>query len=454
MGMSRGPASKSTHQPNIGDDSFEELDAALGLSLHPACKSAAASHWQVNKDLKDDKSLEEGIKRANNSSDANNSDINKMADKDTNNDDTNITSPGEGPPNKRARQESPLQPLPNPGNDDQAITGLSTVALPQDGQATVVAVPVNATTAEGDAPEAESSEQLAKAVGEVAEAMLAMANQGIYTKDEAAKPNSRKRNSPCFFTQQEDLLLAQLVERRGPRAWSKIALSFPFKNGKQCRARWYTHLDPAVRKLPFSLEEDGLLLSKHAELGNCWSTIAKGISGRTELSVRNRWNAHLRARVESSGMSEAAYAQRLLAAVEFGAGVAQVPAPAEEGAETDKQRSRVGCAQYSCVGFKSQDLGISFEPSNYKFVQDRLARVVMIKGEEAMKGKVKVGMVVVTVNDQWCPSLSFQETYNLIQNTKERPINILFGDESLIPEDKVLPFAVAVAVAVGVEIAD
>ena len=200
------------------------------------------------------------------------------------------------------------------------------------------------------AAEPESSEQLAKAVGEVrvycsrcawndllvqvAEAMLAMASQGMYKEGEGpAKPNSRKRNSPCFFTQQEDLLLAQLVERRGPRAWSKIALSFPFKNGKQCRARWYTHLDPAVRKLPFSLEEDGLLLSKHAELGNCWSTIAKGISGRcanlhnlcrshiffrTEHSVRNRWNAHLRARVESSGMSEAAYAQRLLCAVEFG----------------------------------------------------------------------------------------------------------------------------------------
>merc|ERR1712166_511436 len=149
--------------------------------------------------------------------------------------------------------------------------------------------PSNSTAAEEQAAEPESSEQLAKAVGEVAEAMLAMASQGMYKEGEGpAKPNSRKRNSPCFFTQQEDLLLAQLVERRGPRAWSKIALSFPFKNGKQCRARWYTHLDPAVRKLPFSLEEDGLLLSKHAELGNCWSTIAKGISGRTELSVRNR----------------------------------------------------------------------------------------------------------------------------------------------------------------------
>merc|ERR1711998_166085 len=195
-------------------------------------------------------------------------------------------------------------------------------------------------------------------------------------------PN-RKRNSPCFFTQQEDSLLAQLVERRGPRAWSKIALSFPFKNGKQCRARWYTHLDPAVRKLPFSLEEDGLLLSKHAELGNCWSTIAKGISGRTELSVRNRWNAHLRARVESSGMTEAAYAQRLLQAVEYGAGVVQAPAPVVENPETDKQRSRVGCAQYSCVGFKTSDLGISFEPANFKTATDKLARVIMIKGEEA-----------------------------------------------------------------------
>ena len=96
-------------------------------------------------------------------------------------------------------------------------------------------------------------------------------------------------------------------------------------------------------------------------------------------------------------------------------------APAEEGTtETDKQRSRVGCAQYSCVGFKSQDLGISFEPSAYKYAKDRLARVIMIKGEEAMKGKVKVGMVVLTVNDTWCPSLSFQETLGLIQNTTER----------------------------------
>ena len=35
---------------------FEELDAALRLSLHPACKRAVASHWRVNKDLnsKDD----------------------------------------------------------------------------------------------------------------------------------------------------------------------------------------------------------------------------------------------------------------------------------------------------------------------------------------------------------------------------------------------------------------
>ena len=181
------------------------------------------------------------------------------------------------------------------------------------------------------------------------------------------------------------------------------------------------------------MEEDGMLLSKHAELGNCWSTIAKAIPGRTELSVRNRWNAHLRYRVESSGMSEAAYAQRLLAAAEFGAGVAVSPQADPENPEADKQRSR---QLYSCVAFQSQDLKLSLEPSAYKHVQDRLARVVMIEGEEAQRAKVKVGMVVLTVNDTWCPSLSFQETFTLIQNTTTRPVYILFGDESLLPDEK------------------
>lgn len=280
-----------------------------------------------------------------------------------------------------------------------------------------------------------SSEALAAAVSEVTEAMLAAQETASQDPGTNGRPNKRKRNSPCFFTQTEDVLLTELVEKQGPHAWSQIALSFPSKNGKQCRARWYTHLDPSVKKSPFAIEEDALLLSKHAELGNSWSTIAQALPGRTELSVRNRWNVQLRNRVETSGMTEAQYAQRLTAAAGFGAAVAQTNPTSDENPEGDKKRSR---QLYSCVGFTQQDLKLSLEPSAYKNVQDRLARVVMVDGEEARKAKVKVGMVVLTVNDAWCPALSFQETFTLIQNTTTRPIYILFGDESLLPDNNTM----------------
>lgn len=74
------------------------------------------------------------------------------------------------------------------------------------------------------------------------------------------------------------------------------------RTGKQCRERWLNHLDPSIKKEPWTEEEDQLLLEVcgsqhfvslftnfcsrdrsrlqiHAELGNKWSKIAKLIPG-------------------------------------------------------------------------------------------------------------------------------------------------------------------------------
>jgi hypothetical protein len=45
--------------------------------------------------------------------------------------------------------------------------------------------------------------------------------------------------------------------------------------GKQCRERWFNHLDPSIRKTPWTEEEDQLILQLHAEKGNRWAEIAK-----------------------------------------------------------------------------------------------------------------------------------------------------------------------------------
>jgi transcriptional activator Myb len=43
---------------------------------------------------------------------------------------------------------------------------------------------------------------------------------------------------------EEDSKLIQLVGEYGPKKWSIISEKLPGRIGKQCRERWYNHLDP------------------------------------------------------------------------------------------------------------------------------------------------------------------------------------------------------------------
>lgn len=68
--------------------------------------------------------------------------------------------------------------------------------------------------------------------------------------------------------------------------WSTVAESLPGRLGKQVRERWQNHLDPALTKEPWDEEEDQLLISLQAVMGNRWSEIARAFAGRSENSVR------------------------------------------------------------------------------------------------------------------------------------------------------------------------
>ena len=95
------------------------------------------------------------------------------------------------------------------------------------------------------------------------------------------------------WTAKEDAIIVDLINTHGIGniKWSEISYHLPGRLGKQCRERWVNHLDPNLKKGPWSQDEDRILFEQHAALGNKWRDIAAQLPGRSENSVKNRWNS-------------------------------------------------------------------------------------------------------------------------------------------------------------------
>ena len=89
----------------------------------------------------------------------------------------------------------------------------------------------------------------------------------------------------------EDAIVLKMVNRMGidKVKWSAIAEQLPGRIGKQCRERWFNHLDPNIKRGEWSDDENRILYEAQKHFGNRWCEILKILPGRTENSLKNRF---------------------------------------------------------------------------------------------------------------------------------------------------------------------
>jgi hypothetical protein len=73
--------------------------------------------------------------------------------------------------------------------------------------------------------------------------------------------------------------------------YCRSALAY-FKTSHQCREKWFNHLNPALSKEKWTIEEDVALFRNARDLGSKWAKISKAMGEcRTEHMIKNRFKS-------------------------------------------------------------------------------------------------------------------------------------------------------------------
>lgn len=93
--------------------------------------------------------------------------------------------------------------------------------------------------------------------------------------------------------------------------WKFIAATLKTKTGKQIRERYINKLDPSIKRQEWSQTEDFKIIELYTKFGSRWSEISKGLPGRPENRIKNRFYSYIQKNYDILIRDEAANTNEL-----------------------------------------------------------------------------------------------------------------------------------------------
>ncbi|KAL5223898.1 hypothetical protein ABZP36_010537 [Zizania latifolia] len=114
------------------------------------------------------------------------------------------------------------------------------------------------------------------------------------------------------WTPEEDKQLLDYIRKNGGHgSWRRLPkLAGLNRCHKSCRLRWTNYLRQDIKRGNFTADEDNLIITQHAAVGNKWSFIASKLPGRTDNEIKNHWNKHLRKKLLNMGIDPTTHRPR------------------------------------------------------------------------------------------------------------------------------------------------
>ena len=109
-----------------------------------------------------------------------------------------------------------------------------------------------------------------------------------------------------YWTKEDDTKLVKLVGKHG-LDWERIVEKFEDKSSSQLSSRWKNRLDPKLKKVSWSDEEETVLKMLVLQFGYDWDKLSKYLQGRSPSEIKKRFFevVHLRlSREEISVLDE------------------------------------------------------------------------------------------------------------------------------------------------------